>query len=97
MDNCIKIEKIMGRERAEKNAPRTIDIDILLYKNETIEEDGLTIPHSRFHERLFVLYPLVDIAPDLKHPVLEKTIAELLEEAKEKFGKEQKVEKIPWD
>lgn len=73
------IEKQLGRNRVEKWGPRSIDIDILFYDNEIIDEPGLQIPHPWMHERLFVLEPMCEIAPDFVHPVLNKTIAELLE------------------
>ena len=73
------IEKQLGRNRVEKWGPRSIDIDILFYDNEIIDEPGLQIPHPWMHERLFVLEPMCEIAPDFVHPVLNKTIAVLLE------------------
>jgi 2-amino-4-hydroxy-6-hydroxymethyldihydropteridine diphosphokinase len=71
------IEHQLGRTARIKNGPRTIDLDILLYDNLIIEEDGLVIPHPRMHQRLFVLAPLREIAPALRHPVSGKTIEEL--------------------
>ena len=73
------IEKRMGRKKTFQWGPRTIDLDILLYGTEVIEETDLTIPHPRFHERSFVLVPLAELTPNLLHPVLKKTIRELLE------------------
>ena len=73
------IEKQLGRNRVEKWGPRSIDIDILFYDYEIIDEPGLQIPHPWMHERLFVLEPMCEIAPDFVHPVLNKTIAKLLE------------------
>ena len=58
------IERAAGRERSFKNAPRTLDLDILLYGDRTIDEPGLTVPHPRLHERAFALAPLTSIAPD---------------------------------
>jgi len=74
------IEADMGREQRQGPgyASRTIDIDILLYGEEVIKTRGLTIPHTKMHERLFVLRPLQEIASTLIHPVLEKSIKELL-------------------
>jgi 2-amino-4-hydroxy-6-hydroxymethyldihydropteridine diphosphokinase len=79
----LSIEDKMGRIRGERWGPRIIDLDILLYDGEEFEEEGLKIPHPRLHERKFVLVPLKEIAPDLKHPVLKKTISEILAELKE--------------
>jgi len=78
------IEALMGRVRDEKDyKSRIIDIDILLYENETISEPGLTIPHPRLHERRFVLVPLCEINPDGIHPVLKKSFASLLNECQD--------------
>ena len=79
----LSIEDKMGRIRGERWGPRIIDLDILLYDGEEFKEEGLEIPHPRLHERKFVLVPLKEIAPDLKHPVLKKTISEILAELKE--------------
>ncbi|GAA4309313.1 2-amino-4-hydroxy-6-hydroxymethyldihydropteridine diphosphokinase [Compostibacter hankyongensis] len=73
------IETNMGRERRVVWGPRIIDVDILFYNQEVIQEEKLFIPHPHLHERRFVLTPLEEIAPDLQHPVLKKTIRELLD------------------
>jgi 2-amino-4-hydroxy-6-hydroxymethyldihydropteridine diphosphokinase len=74
----LQIEKGLGREREAKWGPRLIDIDILLYNDAVINEEGLTIPHPQMHNRRFVLQPLSELAPELVHPLFRKTIAELL-------------------
>jgi len=73
----LDIEQQMGRRRTQKNAPRTIDIDIVLFGNSVIETKGLTIPHVAMHERRFVLEPMTEIAPDVRHPVFKRTMREL--------------------
>jgi 2-amino-4-hydroxy-6-hydroxymethyldihydropteridine diphosphokinase len=73
----LDLEREMGRRRTQKKGPRNIDIDILLFGNSVVKASGLTIPHPALHERRFVLEPLVEIAPDARHPVLKRTIREL--------------------
>lgn len=76
---CLAIESQMGRVRHEKWEARKIDIDILLFNDEVIDEEDLSIPHPHMKNRRFVLKPLADIAPNVVHPVYNKTIIELLE------------------
>ena len=78
LHTILAIEKNMGRIRTVKNAPRVIDIDILFFNNEIIIQRDLTIPHSEIQNRRFVLTPLNEIAPQMTHPVLNKTIHQLL-------------------
>jgi len=79
LKNILSIEKAMGRNRNKDDqfAPRTIDIDLLFYGDKIINTDNLIIPHPRLHLRNFVLTPLMEIAPRLMHPVLNKTIEEI--------------------
>ena len=73
----LSLEQDMGRLRKQKNGPRIIDIDILLFGTSVIETAGLTVPHPRLHERRFVLEPLTEIAPDVRHPVIKRSMREL--------------------
>lgn len=77
---CQEIETSRGRIRAFPNAPRTLDLDILLYGDIVTNQEHLIIPHPRLQERKFVLEPLVQIAPDIIHPVLGKSMRSLLKE-----------------
>ncbi len=77
------VEKRLKRVETMKNGPRTIDLDILFYGENIIDTDELTVPHPQLHTRTFVLIPLNEIAPDLVHPVLKKTVREILEDLKE--------------
>lgn len=77
---CLAVENDFGRTRPTTWAPRTLDIDLLLYGEAVITESALHIPHPRLHERAFVLAPLYELAPDLRHPVLRKTIRALVAE-----------------
>ncbi len=71
------IERERGRERPVQNAARTLDLDLILCGNLVLSEEGLTIPHPRFRDRLFVLEPLAEIAPELVDPVTGSTVGEL--------------------
>lgn len=82
----LTIEEKSGRKRTIKNAPRTLDIDILFYDHLVIDESGLSIPHPRINARRFVLEPLNEISPGFIHPVLGKTIHQLLLECTDQLG-----------
>lgn len=76
----LNIEHQLGRVRREKDGPRTIDLDLLLYDDRVHKDERLIVPHPRLHERLFVLQPLAQLVPGLLHPVLKRSVADLLAE-----------------
>ncbi len=75
-----KIENDMGRMPSGRNHPRVIDLDILLYNDRIVRTKALTVPHPKMHERSFVLEGLAELAPDLMHPVIGKTVGEMYKE-----------------
>ena len=79
LDALLAIETERDRERPFPHAPRTLDLDLILYGSSVIDEPGLNVPHPRFRERRFVLGPLAEIAPDWRDPVTGQTVGELLE------------------
>lgn len=79
LKKCLSIESKMGRVRVKRWSERSIDIDILFFNDETINEENLKIPHPFMQERRFVLVPLSEIAPNKVHPIFQKTISQLLE------------------
>ena len=91
LKNLLTLEAGMGRVRKERWEARIIDLDILLFGSDVIDEEGLIIPHPRMHQRRFVLVPLARLEPGLIHPVLGARVDELLEELPED---DQKV--VPW-
>jgi len=80
LHSVLQIEEDLGRKRSLKYGPRTIDIDILFFNEEVVQQPGLTIPHPQIQNRRFVLVPLGEIAPEKIHPVLNKAISQLLSE-----------------
>ena len=77
MASILNIEEAMGRQRTQKKGPRIIDIDILLFGEGVLDSEEVTLPHPAMHQRRFVLEPLAEIAPEMRHPALGKTIREL--------------------
>jgi 2-amino-4-hydroxy-6-hydroxymethyldihydropteridine diphosphokinase len=90
MERLLEVEHSRGRTRDMAKGPRTIDLDLLLYGNETCDTQLLTLPHPRLQHRRFVLVPLAELAPAFVHPILNKTISELLE------ALEDRSEVKPW-
>ena len=86
LDALLAIEHERGRERPRPNAPRTLDLDLILFGEATIDELGLTVPHPRFRERRFVLEPLAEVAPGLRDPVTRKTVNQLLADLRDPAG-----------
>lgn len=80
---CLETEQVLGRIREFRWGPRCIDLDILLYNDENMESENLIIPHPRMHERGFVLIPLLELNPNLNHPITGVPFRQYVEEQKE--------------
>jgi 2-amino-4-hydroxy-6-hydroxymethyldihydropteridine diphosphokinase len=85
LESLLAIERTMGRTRGERYGPRSIDIDILFFNDQVISVPGLEIPHPRMADRRFVLTPLAEIAPGLRHPITGVTVTEMLEQCPDKL------------
>ena len=77
MAAILGIEQEMGRQRKQPKGPRTIDIDILLFGSSIIDTPSITVPHPKLHQRRFVLEPLAEIAPEVRHPIFKRTVREM--------------------
>jgi 2-amino-4-hydroxy-6-hydroxymethyldihydropteridine diphosphokinase len=78
LSRALAIEQKLGRRRTQAKGPRTIDIDLLLFGSSVVDTPKLVIPHPAMHERRFVLEPLAEIAPEVRHPAFKKTVREML-------------------
>lgn len=78
LEICREIEQALGRDQENRQGPRTLDLDLLLYDDCILNEPALTIPHPRLHQRRFVLAPLVELDPDRHHPIFERSLRDLL-------------------
>ncbi|PQQ39570.1 2-amino-4-hydroxy-6-hydroxymethyldihydropteridine diphosphokinase [Photorhabdus laumondii] len=89
LTELLSIETLNGRKRSFVNAPRTLDLDLLLYGDKIISTENLIVPHPRFHKRFFVLTPLNDLLPETQHPLLKASINELEQRLQTLYEKEK--------
>ncbi|CAH0347606.1 2-amino-4-hydroxy-6-hydroxymethyldihydropteridine diphosphokinase [Bacillus sp. CECT 9360] len=86
LEKCLETERTLGRKREIHWGPRTLDLDILLYNQENIETENLSVPHPRMLERAFVIIPLLELNPDIMLPKMETPLIDVLEKIKDKEG-----------
>lgn len=95
LSRLLAIEQTMGRKRTITKGPRVIDLDILLFGKSIVDTSGLIIPHPSMHERRFVLEPLAEIAPEVRHPVFKRTVREMRDTLPPGAGAVRKFRSVP--